>query len=172
MGVLKVVAGWFGWQKVGHRCTSQRVILQFDLSLSPPSYNPVSTGEVWCDCLLQSVHCLLHSLPYIFLRINYSRIFNLLLSAHLFVCFMGHPSVFLSSAPVLNSSSTLGSTLTHFHVVHIWLGRCLCICSSFNWNIFQNIVSHMYISHLSCFFFCLWSLVYPSIHQLLLDCLL
>lgn len=168
-----MVAGWFGWQKVGHRCTSQRVILQFDLSLSPPSYNPVSTGEVWCDCLLQSVHCLLHSLSYIFLRLNYSRIFNLLLSAHLFVCFMGHPSVFLSSAPVLNSSSTLGSTLTHFHVVHIWLGRCLCIRSSLiQLKYFsKHCVTHVYLSSL-LFFFCLWSLVYPSIHQLLLDCLL
>lgn len=59
----KKVARRFRWQKVGHRCTSLRLILLFDLSLSPQvliHYYPVSSGvqgAVWCVCLPQSVHC-------------------------------------------------------------------------------------------------------------------
>ena len=58
----KKVAGRFRWQKVGHRCTSLRLILLFDLSLSPQvliHYYPVSSGvqgALWCVCLPQSVH--------------------------------------------------------------------------------------------------------------------
>lgn len=58
-------------------------------------------------CLSTAVCSLLHSLSYIFLEINYSIFFHLLLSAHLFDSFAVHPSVFLSFAPVLISSSTL-----------------------------------------------------------------
>lgn len=52
-----MVVGPFRQQKVGHRCTLLRVILQPDPSLSaPPTYNPVSAGGGWCHvCRPQAV---------------------------------------------------------------------------------------------------------------------
>lgn len=59
-------------------------------------------------CLPAAVCSLPRSLSYIFLQINYSQIFNLILSAHLFCLFRG-PSICVSlfSAPLLVSSTTL-----------------------------------------------------------------
>lgn len=65
-------------------------------------------------CLSTAVCSLLHSLSYTFLEINYSIFVHLLLSAHLFDSFVVHPSVFLSFAPVLISSSTCMGCLFYF----------------------------------------------------------
>ncbi len=61
------------------------------------------------------------------LRINYSIFSNLLLSAHLCVCFVVYPSVFAALAPFMISFSALCSFWPHVQWLFQRLGRCLSI---------------------------------------------
>lgn len=164
---------------MGHRCTSQRVILLCDLSLSPPQVlihsNPMSSGvegrQAVCVCVSAAVCSLVHSLTYIFLQINYSEIFNLILSAHLF---LPDPSVLSVLCPTSHSLRR-----THFiwfifdfyysppgdaYQKHDLLGSSLILALCLTWTIFQP-SCHICIclpSRSTNMFYCLPMVIYLS----------
>lgn len=119
-------------------------------------------------CLPAAVCSLLHSLSYIFLQINYSKIFNLILSAHLF-CLCRGPSICVSvfSAPLLISSATLlshGSYLSFMVALPMPIKNviypALCLIGTFS----NPPVTSAYVSSPSppiyLFFVCDWLSIY------------
>lgn len=119
-------------------------------------------------CLPAAVCSLLHSLSYIFLQINYSKIFNLILSAHLFCLFRG-PSICVSvfSAPLLISSTTLishGSYLSFMVALQMpiknMIYAALCLIETFS----NPPVTSAYVSSPfpPIYLFCLRLVIYLS----------
>lgn len=119
-------------------------------------------------CPPAAVCSLLHSLSYIFLQINYSKIFNLILSAHLFCLFRG-PSICVSvfPAPLLISSTTLishGSYLSFMVTLQMPIKNTiypvLCLIETFS----NPPVTSAYLSHIPfhqfIFFVCNWLSIY------------
>lgn len=97
-----MVVGPFRQQKVGHRCTWLRVILQPDPSLSAPQLiilrlqeedGAVSANHRLFADAQSAIHISADKLCRIY--------FHFLLSAGLFACLEVHPSVLQSFAPVL-----------------------------------------------------------------------
>lgn len=154
-----MVVGPFRQQKVGHRCTRLRVILQPDLSLSTPQFIILSLQEDGAGSVDHRLFADAQSAIHIPAEKLCRAFFFFKLSAGLLPQF--------------------GSFLTCLHVV--WLAdvyQCtpllLTLSSGINYNHFwtsrcmhSSLIS-VYYYYYCCCYCCLWQLIYPSIHQLVL----